>query len=242
MRGRKAAGASVQRVTIGYARVSTQEQATDGVGLKAQCARIAAYCKAMDWLPREIITDAGESAKTLRRPGMAKVLADVRHGVILRVVIFKLDRITRSTRDLADLIELFGGFNTSLVSVSESLDTETAAGRLVVNMLGVVAQWEREAIGERTAEALAHKRCNGLVYGRTPFGFRRVGDRLVLDEVQQRALKRARAMRSAGDSLRRIAAELEAMQVAPNNGAARWHPQTVKTILNSKMTLSVGER
>jgi site-specific DNA recombinase len=127
----------------------------------------------MDWLPREIVTDAGESAKTLRRPGMAKVLADVRHGVISRVVVFKLDRITRSTRDLADLIELFGDSNTSLVSVSESLDTETASGRLVVNMLGVVAQWEREAIGERTAEALAHKRRNGFVYGRTPFGFRR---------------------------------------------------------------------
>jgi DNA invertase Pin-like site-specific DNA recombinase len=195
----------------------------------------------MDWLPREIITDAGESAKTLRRPGMAKVLADVRRGAISRVVIFKLDRITRSTRDLADLIELFGSFNTSLVSVSESLDTETAAGRLVVNMLGVVAQWEREAIAERTTEALAHKRRNGLVYGHTPFGFRRVADRLVPDAVQQRALERARSMRSAGASLRRIAAELEAMQVAPNGGAARWHPQTVKTILSSRMTLSSGE-
>jgi site-specific DNA recombinase len=241
MRGRKSAGPSGQRGTIGYARVSTQEQVTDGVGLQAQCARIAAYCGAMDWLLGEIITDAGESAKTLRRPGMAKVLADVRHGAISRVVIFKLDRITRSTRDLAELIELFGTFNTSLVSVSESLDTETAAGRLVVNMLGVVAQWEREAIGERTAEALAHKRRNGLVYGHTPFGFRRVANKLVPDEVQQRALKKARSMRSAGASLRRIAAELDAMQVAPNGGAARWHPQTVKIILNSQVSLGVGE-
>jgi DNA invertase Pin-like site-specific DNA recombinase len=190
----------------------------------------------MDWLLREIIKDAGESAKSLKRLGMAKVLDGVRHGAISRVVIFKLDRITRSTRDLADLIELFGQFNVSLVSVSESLDTQTAAGRLVVNMLGVVAQWEREAIAERTAEALAHKRRNGLVYGRTPFGFRRIGDRLLSDAVQQRALEKARSMRSAGASLRRIAAELEAMQVAPNGGAARWHPQTVKTILGSQMT------
>ncbi|HEV3092339.1 MAG TPA: recombinase family protein [Candidatus Cybelea sp.] len=241
MQSRKPEGLSGQRGTIGYARVSTQEQGTEGVSLKAQCARIAAYCNAMDWLPREIITDAGQSAKTLRRPGMAKVLADVRRGSISRVVIFRLDRITRSTRDLADLIELFWSFNTSLVSVSESLDTETAAGRLVVNMLGVVAQWEREAIAERTAEALAHKRRNGLVYGRTPFGFRRIDDRLVRDEVQQHALRKARAMRSAGDSLRRIAAELEAMQVTSNNGAARWHPQTVKAILNSQMTLGAGE-
>jgi site-specific DNA recombinase len=228
---------SGQRATIGYARVSTQEQAAEGVSLKAQSARIAAYCNAMEWLPREIITDAGESAKTLRRPGMAKVLADVRRGAISRVVIFKLDRITRSTRDLADLIELFGNFNTSLVSVIESLDTETAAGRLVVNMLGVVAQWEREAIAERTAEALAHKRRNGLVYGRTPLAS--VGSPIGLCPTSlSRMLLGKRALCSAGDSLRRIAAELEAMRVAPNNGAARWHPQTVKTFLNSQMTLS----
>ena len=102
-------GPPPRRVIIGYARVSTQEQATDGVSLQAQCARITAYCNAMDWLPREIITDAGESAKSLKRPGMAKVLDGVRRGAISRVVIFKLDRITLSTRDLADLIELFGG-------------------------------------------------------------------------------------------------------------------------------------
>jgi site-specific DNA recombinase len=237
MRGRDSLGPPPLRLIVGYARVSTQEQATDGVSLQAQRARITAYCKAMDWLPREIIMDAGESAKSMRRPGMAKVLDGVRRGAISRIVIFKLDRITRSTRDLADLMELFGQFNVSLVSVSESLDTQTAAGRLVINMLGVVAQWEREAIAERTAEALAHKRRNGLVYGRTPFGFRRVGDRLVPDVVQQRALEKARSMRSLGASLRRIAAALEEMQVTPNGGAARWHPQTVKIVLNSKVSL-----
>lgn len=241
MRGRDSLGPPPGRVIIGYARVSTQEQATEGVSLQAQRARITAYCKAMDWLPSEIITDAGESAKSLRRPGVARVLDGVRRGAVSRVVIFKLDRITRSTRDLADLIELFCQFNVSLVSVSESLDTQTAAGRLVVNMLGVVAQWEREAIAERTAEALAHKRRNGLVYGRTPFGFRRVGDRLVPDMVQQRALEKARSMRSLGASLRRIAAALEEMQVAPNGGAGRWHAQTVKIVLNSQVSLSVGE-
>jgi site-specific DNA recombinase len=192
----------------------------------------------MDWLPHEIITDAGESAKSLKRPGMAKVLDGVRRGATSRVVIFKLDRITRSTRDLADLIELFGQFNVSLVSVSESLDTQTAAGRLVVNMLGVVAQWEREAIGERTAEALAHKRRNGLVYGRTPFGFSRQGARLVPDAVQQRALKKAREMHAAGASLRWIAAELESMNVTPSNGGIRWHAQTVKCILSSRIARS----
>jgi transposase InsO family protein len=72
----------------------------------------------------------------------------------------------------------------------------------------------------------------------SPFGFRRVADRLVLDPVQQRALEKARSMRSSGVSLRRIAAELEAMEVFPNGGAARWHPQTVKTFLIRRMTLS----
>jgi site-specific DNA recombinase len=82
----------------------------------------------------------------------------MRSGGVERVIVLKLDRLTRSTRDLATLLEAFARAESSLVSVSESLDTQSAAGRLVVNMLGVVAQWEREAIGDRTGEALAQKR------------------------------------------------------------------------------------
>lgn len=235
MKGRKAPS-SAPASTVAYARVSTLEQATRGVSLAAQRDRIIAYCNAMGWDLHEVITDSGESAKTLKRPGVAKILERVRLGVVGRIVVLKLDRMTRSTRDLAELLEVFAKFNVALVSVSESLDTQSAAGRLVVNMLGVVAQWEREAIGERTATALAHKRRESTVYGHTPFGYRRVGNRLVPDAKQQRALQKAQAMHARGASLRQIGARLEAMQVKPNNGGRRWHPQSVKWILSSKMT------
>lgn len=226
---------ATERRTVAYVRVSTQDQATEGVSLDAQEARIAAYCVAMGWPVSEVIRDAGESAKSLQRPGIANVLGDVRAGRIDRVVILKLDRLTRSTRDLADLLELFSKSETALVSVSENLDTSSACGRLVVNMLGVVAQWEREAIAERTASALAHKRQRRTAYGATPFGFVRVGDALVPEPREQAALKDAVRMDRDGASYREIGAMLTATGVTPHRGKA-WHASTVRAVLRSKMT------
>src|SRR5215472_10094537 len=86
-------------------------------------------------------------------------------------IVAKLDRLTRSVRDLADLLERFERRDVALMSVSESLDTRSAAGRLVMNVLMSVAQWEREAIGERTREALRHKQAQGQRVGNVPYGF-----------------------------------------------------------------------
>lgn len=140
-----------------------------------------------------------------------------------RMIVLKLDRLTRSTRDLAELLDLFGKHDASLVSVSEHLDTQSAAGRMVTNMLGVVAQWEREAIAERTSAALEHKRRNGRAYGRTPFGYRREGDELIPNATQKRALREAQAMHESGASLRQIAAHLQAFGIKPNNGGSTWY-------------------
>ncbi len=95
MRNRKTAIAAEDRKTIAYVRVSTEDQARDGVSLDAQEARIGAYCVAMGFGVSEIIRDAGESAKSLQRPGMAKILAGVRDGSIGHVVVLKLDRLTQ---------------------------------------------------------------------------------------------------------------------------------------------------
>jgi DNA invertase Pin-like site-specific DNA recombinase len=235
MKARKNATAPENRKTIAYLRVSTSDQATEGVSLDAQEARIGAYAAAMGWPVSEVIRDAGESAKSLQRPGMAKILADVRAGSIERVVVLKLDRLTRSTRDLADLLELFAKADAALVSVSENLDTASACGRLVVNMLGVVAQWEREAIGERTMEALAHKRQRRTAYGATPFGFVRVGDALVPEPREQAALDEAMRLDRDGASFREIAARLTEIGVMPHRSKT-WHPASVRAVLRSKMT------
>jgi site-specific DNA recombinase len=101
----------------------------------------------------EIVTDAGESAKSLDRPGMERLLALVDARAVDVVIIAKLDRLTRSARDLAELLER-SKRGVALVSVAESLDTGTAAGRLTLNIMVSVSQWEREAIGERTRDAM----------------------------------------------------------------------------------------
>jgi site-specific DNA recombinase len=103
-----------------------------------------------------------------------------------------LDRITRSVRDLSDLLEAFSKHHVALVSASESLNTETAAGRMVVKMLGVVSEWEREAIGERTSDALKAKRRRGERCGTLAYGFQLARDgRTIEPQPAERALLRA---------------------------------------------------
>jgi site-specific DNA recombinase len=237
MRAKRIKKAISARRTIAYARVSTEEQATIGVSLDAQEARIGAYAIAMGFDVSDIVQDVGVSAKTLQRPGIGKILEGVRAGKIERVIILKLDRITRSTRDLAELLEIFAKADAALVSVSESLDTKSAAGRLVVNMLGVVAQWEREAIGERTAAALGHKRAISQAYGPTPFGYRRDGKALVPEPAEQTALNEALRLDRAGVSFRAIGRALTDLGVRPHRGTA-WHASSVRAMLRSKMVVA----
>jgi DNA-binding transcriptional MerR regulator len=137
------------------------------------------------------------------------VLALVDSGKVQTVIIAKLDRLTRSVVDLADLLKRFERHHVSLVSVAESLDTGSAAGRLVMNIMTAVSQWEREAIGERTATVLQHKRSSGLVYTRQdPYGYQRDGKRLVPVTAEQAVIDRIKLWRENGWSLRRIAAAL----------------------------------
>ena len=119
----------------------------------------------------DIIVDGGESAKSLQRPGMERLLALVDTKKVDTVIIAKLDRLTRSVKDLCTLLERFERRGVALISVAESLDTGSAAGRLVLNIMTAVSQWEREAIGERTRDATRsfHKRASGVI---RPSGFR----------------------------------------------------------------------
>lgn len=236
MRGRKARVIPSQRITLGYIRVSTDKQADKGLSLDDQRARIAAYAVAMGWDVSEVIVDAGASAKTLKRPGITKLLDAIRRDEVQRVVIVKLDRLTRSTRDLDEVLDLCQKHDVSLVSLTESLDTKSATGLFFVGMLAQISQWERGIISERTRDALEFRRRSGKVYSRcTPFGYRRDGDRLVRDDAQHEALTVAKAMHEDGASLRQIAARLEALGVKPNNGT-RWYAQSVKHVLTSRMT------
>ncbi len=146
---------------IGYTRVSPRDQAANSVSLVSQRMKIEAYTTMHNLDLVKVIEDAGFSAKSLDRPGMAKLLQLIRGRKITTVVVAKLDRITRSVRDLGELIELFQRSGVEFASAADHIDTSTASGRLVLNVMGSVSQWEREAIGERTSEALAVMRSNG---------------------------------------------------------------------------------
>lgn len=157
---------------IGYARVSTDRQAEQGVSLEAQEAKIRAMATVQGADLLEVIVDGGESAKNLNRPGLRRLMAMVEDGKVDAVIVAKLDRLTRSVKDPCGLLELFEKRKVALVSGAESLDTGSAAGRLVITIMGAVSQWEREAIGERTRDALRHKRTSGERVGNIRFGFR----------------------------------------------------------------------
>ena len=206
---------------IGYIRVSTAGQAESGLSIEAQRAKVEAYCGLYDLELVEVIIDAGESAKSLNRPGVEKLLGAVAAGEVEGVVVAKLDRLTRSMRDLHQLLEeVFS--KVELHSVAEKVDTSSAAGRLVLNVLMSVAEWEREAIGERTTTALKAKKARGEKVGRAPYGFRWDEGRLVEAPAEQKTVSIIRELRERGLTLRAIKAEMEARGVLNRSGRASW--------------------
>ncbi len=216
---------------IGYTRVSPRDQAASSVSLVSQRMKIEAYAVLHDLELVEVIEDAGFSAKSLDRPGMTELLRLIRGRKITTVVVAKLDRITRSVRDLGELIDLFQRSGVEFASVADHIDTSTASGRLVLNVMGSVSQWEREAIGERTSEALAVMRSNGRRISRhPPYGYRFNGQGWIEDEREQRAISLMRRLRADGLSLRQIAAELE-RQGHHNRRGHRLSAQTIANVL-----------
>ncbi len=205
--------------TVAYLRVSTDKQADHGVSLDAQRAKVEAYATLYDLDLVEIIVDAGESAKSLARPGLQRALTMLKRGEVDALLVVKLDRLTRSVRDLCDLVDRYFRGERALLSVSEQIDTRSAAGRMVLNMLAVVGQWEREAIGERTAAAVAHKQARGeYIGGDAPYGYALVDGALVPVESEQIVIQTARELRSAGLSLRAVANTLASRGMLARNG------------------------
>lgn len=217
---------------VGYIRVSTEEQAESGLSLAHQRAKVEAYCIATDLELIAVLEDAGKSAKNLNRDGIQQALEMIRTGEAQALVILKLDRLTRSVKDLGSLVETFEKTGAALVSVQDSINTSTAAGRLVLNVLGAVSQWEREAIAERTAAALSVKRDRMEKTGGTvPFGYSisEDGKTLVMNESEQEALRVIHELKSRGFTLRGIADELTRRGISPKVGK-KWHPQSIKNL------------
>lgn len=222
---------------VGYVRVSSDDQARDGVSLDAQREKVRLYAELHGLDLAEVVADAGASAKTLDRPGLTRALAMLDAGDVSGLVVFKLDRLTRNLGDWSALIDRYFGErgSRSLMSVSESVDTRTAAGRLVLNILMTVAMWERETIVERTRTAVRFKQGRGeRVSGRIPYGRRLGPDGKTLepDPAEIELASEAAALHASGLSLRKIGDEL-ARRGAPTKTGRPWTFSAVRSLLHS---------
>jgi len=215
---------------IGYIRVSTHDQAEDGVSLAAQEAKVRAWAD-LNGADVVIYRDEGISGKRSdNRPGLQAALDAVGKGDAL--VCYSLSRLSRSTRDALAIADILTKKEADLVSLSEKIDTTTAAGKMVFRMLAVLSEFERDQVSERTRFALAHKRKNGeKTGGDVPFGYRMEAEHLVEDAAEQKAVRLILDLRRKGYALRAICRELEAEGHRTKTGKLSWHPQVVKAII-----------
>ena len=219
---------------FGYVRVSTKEQAESGLGLEAQVNKIKAYCELYDLELVDVFIDDGYSGKTLDRPALQRLIKRLENGEAEGVVIAKLDRLTRSVADMGVLLERVFK-DKELFSVSENVSTRTPSGRLVLNVLISVAQWERETIVERTKDALRAKRERGeKTGGDVPFGYDEIDGKLIPNEKEQRIIELIKRLRSKGYGLKRIAKFLNENGFKTKKGRAFTHIQ-VKRILSREV-------
>lgn len=225
---------------IGYVRVSTGEQADSGLGLEAQRQKIKFQCEANGWNLLRLHEDPGFTAKNLDRPGLRAALAELKPGRVL--VVLKLDRLTRSVRDLGELTEIIDEAGADWASVQEKFDTTTATGRLQLSIMVLLSQWEREVISERTTDALAVRKIENKRLGTTPLGYKTIEEdgvkRIVVDEEEMKAVKLARELHAGHLSLRRIAALLDEAGFKTKRGG-KWHSMTVHKLLKTRYIESI---
>jgi site-specific DNA recombinase len=193
---------------IGYARVSTEEQAREGVSLDNQEAKIRAYAEVHDLELIDVIRDEGISGKTLHRPGIARVLDMAKSREVEAIIVYKLDRLSRKTLDTLNTIELLETAGVAFHSISERIDTKSASGKFFLTIISALAQMERDLISERTVDALSYKRGRREWMGRVPFGYKVEDNHLVEDADAMQIIQKAKRMKSQGKTIRDISGAL----------------------------------
>jgi DNA invertase Pin-like site-specific DNA recombinase len=217
----------------GYCRVSTEEQAREGISLDAQEQKIRAYAQLKDLELLEIIRDEGFSGKDIQRPGLQRLLNLIDGAETEALVVYKLDRLTRNTSDLLHLIEdIFKKGNTRFFSITEDIDTESAMGKFFLTIMGAMAQMERELISERTSTALQYKKSQGQSLGKIPFGYSRIDGKLVPNNTEKNIIQRIKRWRKNGLSYDKIANLLNEKGIKPKHQKSLWHGSTVHFLLN----------
>lgn len=206
---------------IGYIRVSTDDQADSGAGLEAQRAAIREQCTRRSWDLIALHQDTASARSLAKRPGLTRALGDLDAGIAGALVVAKLDRLSRSLLDFSVLMERSRKKGWALVALDLGVDTTTPSGEMMANVLAVFAQFERRLIGQRTREALAVKRRQGVRLGRPPV-------------TSPDLVRRIRRERNGGKTYAAIAEGLNARSVPTAHGGARWRVSTVQSLLRRK--------
>jgi len=220
---------------IGYARVSTYKQAEEGISLAAQQEKIRLWCLTNEYQLVGFFTDSGISGKKMdNRPSIQAAIHACKNATAL--VTYSLSRLTRSTKDLIQIAEQLEKKGVDLVSVSENIDTTTATGKMVFRMLGVMAEFERDIIGERTRLAMQSKKAKGeYTGGFVPYGFKLSENHKCLVKVleEQKIIALAKIYRREGKTLESISEELFKHGALSRNNK-KFTPYQISRILGYK--------
>lgn len=212
-----------------YIRVSTQEQAKEGYSIPAQKERLIAFCVAQGWTNYKFYIDEGVSAKDTNRPQLQQMMDDVKSGKVNMILVYRLDRFTRSVRDLYTLLDTLEKYKCAFKSATELYDTSSAMGRMFIGLVALLAQWETENLSERVKMALEEKVAGGERVGGIPYGFDLSKDeKLVKNEKAAVVLDMIEKLRS-GMSVNAIASYL----TKTNNDKSEWQANTVFRILKN---------
>ena len=215
---------------IGYIRVSTEQQANEGVSLEAQKAKIATWCVTNGYELVNVFVDAGISGKSMdKRPGLQDAMKSLKKGMAL--VSYSLSRLARSTKDALSIGETVAKRKADMVSLSEQIDTTTAAGKMMFQMLAVLAEFERNLVAERTTNALQHKKATNQKYTNiTPYGFEAIEGRLVQVQAEAAIVAEIQAARASGNTLQSIADTLNGRGI-PTKTGKQWQPATIHLLM-----------
>ncbi|WP_320165111.1 recombinase family protein [uncultured Trichococcus sp.] len=190
-----------------YIRVSSQEQAEEGYSIGAQTERLTAYCKAKGWTVYRTYTDGGFTGSNTDRPALEKLISDVKNKLVDIVLVYKLDRLSRSQKDTLYLIEdVFLQYGVGFVSMNENFDTSTPFGRAMIGILSVFAQLEREQIMERMSMGRSERAKAGLYHGggEIPIGYDYTDGALVVNEYEAMQIREMYSMFLDGCSYHEI--------------------------------------
>lgn len=218
-----------------YPRVSTQEQAVNGHSIDEQIDRMKKYCEAMGWTVYKVYTDAGFSGANTNRPALQRMIKDIKSNKIDKVLVYKLDRLSRSQKDTLELIEdVFLANDTDFVSMSENFDTSTPFGRAMIGILAVFAQLEREQIKERMMMGKEARAKKGKFHGSNfvPIGYKYENDELTPFPYEQMQVVEIFNLALKNKSPYAIADILKAKGFEHKHG--EWSERAVRRILRSQ--------